>query len=528
VKTFCLRFLLWLLCAVAGAFFHSRAHGQTITDLYDDTDGTHYNVTHTLTGTSSTTTPGLGLYLLTLFEGSTQLSHVSIKGTYAWPGFVGTTVINENFVVPPTKTYRLRVAYWIYNTDDGGASSSWNISWIEGLTGDAGSGPPISPGDVTVSLKNTSGVAITYRLMNGTTQIGSDVTLQPGETLVESFTLPHGVNAADLKVVSRIADISFTDGQWVVEEGAVTTQTVVGAGVITTANVHPATTPATPTQVVPVPMPNAPVSAPNSAGGGGTVWNSGTGKTPNDGVTNTVFREGVDKITSRQDKQLTELKVLSKQAADTTALSENRPTTTAMNEAGTSNKSDAESKFAGLPTASSKDATKTAPSFTVASPLLGSINWDPFTSDRFGPIATWFRAAFSWLLGVLFAGIVAKHASDTIKGISQAQQAKGNPIAVGTGAQATALAAAGIMTAIIVVGIVAVVALVVSDFGFGTLTSLYSANPYDGLPGGVAYCLDKVTNLGHVVLFALAVPLVPLVFAKIHAGVSAAVRFVVP
>jgi len=523
-------FTFALLCFGGGAFLLSSARGQTITDLYDDTDGTHYNVAHSLTGTATTTTPGLGAYLLTLFEGSTQLNHVYV-GQWAWPGMTGSVSINANFVVPPTKTYRLRVAYWIYNSNDGGASSNWQISYIEGLTGDVGTGPPVSPGNVTVSLQNTSGVPVTYRLMNGTTQIGSDVTLQPGSTLTETFVLPAGVEAANLKVISRIADVTFSDGQWVVEEGAVTTQTMVSPGVITTSNIHAESATPTPAQIVPVPMPNAPSSPVTGATGGGTVWNSNTtnnSTTSTNGLTNSVFREGVDKITSRQDKQLTELRKLGKQADDLTALSDSKPSSSEMTSQGTAAKTDADSKFTGLPSASAKTATLTAPDFTISNPLFGTINADPFTSERFGPIAAWFRAAVSWFLAVLLATAVAKEAADTIKGVSAAQQAKGNPIAVGTGAQATALLAASLMTAIIIAAIVVVVALAVSDFGFGTVASIFSANPYDGIPGGVAYCLDKCFNLGHVTLYLLTLPTIPLVFAKINAGTSAAIRFVVP
>jgi len=358
------------------------------------------------------------------------------------------------------------------------------------------------------------GVIIGYQTVGANSTMTGEIAGVPMETTYE--------------LAVQLGGVDFSDGQWVVAEGSTYTSSyttpVPSSNLI---NVGSSAVP-TPLVVDVGTVTDLPSDLPSGSTGGGTVWNAPTATGSTDGLSNPVFREGVDKITARQDKQQ---KSLDKLTAHTTALEtlrDARPSDASQASAGSAAKTDADSKFASLPSASSKTATTSAPTWTVTNSLVGTVDINPFRSDRFGPIASWFRSAFSWLLGVLFAIAVAKEASACIKGVSQAQQAKGNPVLAGTGAQATALIAAGVMTALIVAAIVAVIALAVSDFGFGTLASVFSANPYSGLPGGVAYCLDQVMNLGHVVLYLLSLATLPLFFAKIFAATSAAVRFVVP
>jgi len=515
------KFLAFILVIV------SVASAQTITNLGNYPEGTKYSFQLTLNGTAGPLPGqgGMGRYIVyTVAQGNIDTSR--FDQSWGFPGLNGTVNINFEFTVPPGTEWNVRWQYWIYTADDGGASASWNHGSSGPYTGTAGTGEPQAIRKVTVSLANTSGVPVSYKLMNGTTQVGSTVTLQPGQTLVQTFEI-DAATASNLSVVAQLNDIDFSDGQWVVVPGAVKTSISVPAGGITNTNVHTDPTPTAP-QVVPVPQPNAPASPPNGSGSGGTVWLNGGGTGTTDALTNRVFREGVDKITARQDLQTTELKKLGKQADSLDTLKNANPGQQNFADSGNAAKSDAESKFSGVPTPSEKSATKTQPDFTVTNGLLGSVDMNPFRSDRFGPIAEWFRSAFSWMLGILLAIRVGKEAAETVKSVTNAQQAKGNPVLAGTGAQATAFAAAAIVTALIIVGITAIVALAVSDFGFGTLTALFTANPYSGLPATVAWCLDQVMNLGHVTLYLFTVAVMPLLFAKINAATCAAVRFVVP
>jgi len=486
-------------------------------------DGTHYQVVIPLTGNAISGAPGVGRYRVN-WKTDTGEEHWDFDQSWGYPGFNGSQTISFNFTVPPGKTYSVNWMVWSWQGNAPGTESNWSADTYGGFTGTAGSGEPTEVRKVTVSLRNTSGVPQTYKLMDGVTQIGS-VTLQPGEGLIQTFVV-DAATAANLQVVAQLNDLGFTDGQWVVEPGAVKVSTSVPAGGINNSNVHISTQP-TAEQIVPVPQPPSPAAPVNGQGSGGTVWRNGAGGAT-DALTNTVYREGVDKITTRLDKANTQLEKLGSQADELKNLRESTISTNTMQQEGDGAKAQTEEKFSDLPVPSEKTPSKTQPDFIVNNNLLGSVDMNPFRSDRFGPIAEWFRSAFSWMLGVLLAIRVGKEAAETVKSVTNAQQAKGNAVLAGTGAQATAFTAAAIVTAIVIIGITAVVALAVSDFGFGTLTSLFSANPYSGLPSTVAWCLDQVMNLGHVTLYLLTIAVMPLLFAKINAATCAAVRFVVP
>lgn len=146
---------------------------------------------------------------------------------------------------------------------------------------------------VTVSLRNNRDVPVRYRLMQGSTVLG-EVTLQPGQALIQQFTT---TSTEVVTVFEEVDDLSFDGTNWVIVEGAVTTKNVTPGSGITPV---PSSTP-TPTPTPITPSPDIPKTVnPNPKPDYAPVWknptpnNNPTGQV--DLLTNSVFREGVDKI----------------------------------------------------------------------------------------------------------------------------------------------------------------------------------------------------------------------------------------
>ena len=156
---------------------------------------------------------------------------------------------------------------------------------------------PTNEKRITITIPaNNSGVTITYKLMKtlgGVTSMHSQFVQAPGgSAVIQTILVPN--DGATYEVVSRIEGYEFTDGQWVVAEGAVKEQSVsppTSADDLPDADAPPSQTgpisATTPTE--------APSSGPATATSGGTVWRSGGAAA--DALTNAVYREGVDKIT---------------------------------------------------------------------------------------------------------------------------------------------------------------------------------------------------------------------------------------
>jgi hypothetical protein len=392
---------------------------------------------------------------------------------------------------------------------------------------------------VTVSLFNSRDYPVSYKLMGGSplAQIGSTVTLQPHTGLIQTFQLPPGIDESTLQVVSIIEGYDFTDGQWTVEEGAVKTE-VVKSG-ITASQTPPV---ASDDVVIPVAEPSqAPSGAVPTATTGTSVWRADAPATSPELLTKSVYREGVDKVAVRIDKTNTKIDALAghaKKSADQAdrqkQIDDDAPTMQEMGTQGQAAASAVQSAFdgAGVPSSASAKvpASINAPDFSVSMPAKfggATFDLDPFQSSRFAAICAWVKAAFLWLLGVYCFRDAFTEASALIRHLMQLRQARGNTVA-GTGGQITGLIAAAAMSVALLAALVAVLGYVMQDVGLGTMASLWSANPYAGLPGGVAYMLDQVFPLGAAVVFLLIRPIMQVGMLKIYGGAAAVVRFIVP
>lgn len=172
-----------------------------------------------------------------------------------------------------------------------------------------------------------------------------------------------------------------------------------------------------------------------------------------------------------------------------------------------------------------------APNFVVTLPSSfggGSFDLNPFSSDRLGEVASWFRSAVAWLAIVSLGGWVWSQLGDWVRGISMLPQAKGNTLVAGTGAQATALVAAGLMTTAIVVAITAILSWSFGELTIPTLISTALSNPVGAMPAGALWMLDQIFPVGTLVVCLVAKLSFNIYAAGLFATCAAVIRFIVP
>lgn len=165
---------------------------------------------------------------------------------------------------------------------------------------------------------NDSDVTIKYRLLktkDGVTTVVEEFVKVPGSgaTIVTREVDDDG---STYSIASRIEGFVFdeTGGQWFVQDGAIRDEPQRITPVNTT-SLPPATDTTTPPFDVqpPAEVPKASTTAKS----GGSVWRGGgTGQGATDALTNVVFREGIDKVTTRQDSQTKLLEKLEKTSSE--------------------------------------------------------------------------------------------------------------------------------------------------------------------------------------------------------------------
>jgi hypothetical protein len=238
----------------------------------------------------------------------------------------------------------------------------------------------------------------------------------------------------------------------------------------------------------------------SSSGGGGST----TVNVDNSGVeeridqTNTHL-ESIDSTMVNVSSHLAQISANS-DAAEQRALEQeqelpDKPTQAQMEQQGSA----AASQLEGLvPDASGvtpkQEVTGTAIDFSVSLPATmggATFDLDPFRSDRLGPAISWFRSAVAWLAIVTFGAWVFGEAQRLFVDMSAAPQAKGNAVVGGTGGQATAQIAAGLITAALATGVVALVGWLWGDIGFAYLLNVAATNPLAGMPTKAAWLLNQ-------------------------------------
>ena len=169
-----------------------------------------------------------------------------------------------------------------------------NISYYSGYdTKNATITQPSQAHKVKVAFTNTSSFPVTYKLMQGSTELGR-VTLQPGQGVIQVFS---SSSPSDVHVLSEVIDLTQDGSSWVVKPGAVTDMGPQG-GLVSTV---PGSTVDGDTPQNNIPEPNLPKSpnpaAPKPTTGTGNaddhVWSPRLGSSA---LTNDVYREGIEKL----------------------------------------------------------------------------------------------------------------------------------------------------------------------------------------------------------------------------------------
>jgi len=135
------------------------------------------------------------------------------------------------------------------------------------------------------------------------------------------------------------------------------------------------------------------------------------------------------------------------------ALHANRPTQSEIGDGATTKGTEMEALIGshvvptvGAPTASNE---KSLLAFTVPG-IEGSINLDPMENETIASVVPWMKKAVTFVMTWLYFWYLWKQFNEVMMAVNGAQQAKGNPVLGGTGAQATALLSAGAITLVIV------------------------------------------------------------------------------
>jgi len=544
---------LYLFVLLSG---HLRAqYVTTMTKLGDGPSGSVWSWAVSVGEMAATNAP-YGVANLTGVYGALHIGGVGDGGPeylqYSSTNqFVGSMSASGSFTVPVGASgYSFATGFTLN-------SGAWQYSWYDLPAGVAGT----YTGEVakkwySIKFTNTSAVPVTYDVIkNGTVSVGTVTVPALTTDMLQQYELNEGDT---FQPVGTLTDYVLQDGAWITVEDAITSFIPVdAAGAAYTSGWWTGSGPGTASAtgqapaaggLAPVPGPanlipvNTPSSLPTSVptAGSSPVWTSPTSATADgERLDKATYRQGIDKLENKlgtvgalvgSKLDLLKTAVEAGTAAHDAAKAAN-PGAGVATAAGTTAKGEAESAVGAMPSGGDRAPSTSAPTWSLTMPAaMGGavVNTNPFTADRFGPVCSWFRTAFAWLLGLLLAREVAQAFQQASGTMANAQQAKGNALFGGTGAQATALIAAGLMSAIILAGLGLAAVVLTQDHGLGTVASLFSANPYDGLPGGVAYALDQVFPLATIAAYVLARPVIPFAFAKLNIGVAAAVRFVVP
>jgi len=172
-----------------------------------------------------------------------------------------------------------------------------------------------------------------------------------------------------------------------------------------------------------------------------------------------------------------------------------------------------------------------APTLSVSLPsAFGGATFDmnPFTEERLGTPIAWFRTATLWLVYALLAIWIWEKIGEWTRGFASISQAKGNTVVAGTGAQGTALLAAGIMTAIFLTAATSLLGWGLGYLDIPSLITGVSDSPLATISSGVLWMLQQVFPVAAILACFVCRLSFQMVASSVFAACMTAVRFVVP
>lgn len=294
------------------------------------------------------------------------------------------------------------------------------------------------------------------------------------------------------------------------------------------------------------PPPSQTQPSPNTGGASGStgtsssgsVWkttgNAGAGGSVYTGPTDATFREGIGKL----EKQLLDANSTLREMRDSSGgmgkleeVADANPTLATMQGEGATAGQAAGDSIPTVAQPGLVSVSGAAPSFIITFPAVmggGVVDLNPFRSDRFGGVISWFRAATAWAVIVSFGLWASMQVKDWVKGVSVIRQATGNAVLGGTGGQATALVAAGIITVAVSVFLVALIGWLGGDFAIPAILSRLFQNPTSGLLSTSLWILDQCFPIATMIAALVARVSWNFYASSIFAVAMTVIRFVVP
>jgi len=133
-----------------------------------------------------------------------------------------------------------------------------------------------------------------------------------------------------------------------------------------------------------------------------------------------------------------------------------------------------------------------------------TVNFNPFADTNMYNIAQWFRYATQWLAYLLLGRFVFEQIALNTRSMSTANQADGKPLISGTGAQASAVFNAIILTSAFVIGVVALLAWTFESISITSLISNLGTNPLLGMSENVYWFLNQFLPIATLITCAVA------------------------
>lgn len=438
------------------------------------------------------------------------------------PGTVGTTSYTSGTHLEAVSSTR----YFVFEHQANYAGGSGtNIAFSDKDSWQIGT--LVTTYKTTFKYFNDKPYPVTLNFMKDGTSIGTR-TIDANTTFSYTFT-DLAENVGTYQVLVQKSGLSYTgDGSWVAAADSVvhTAQT----SVVPNTNVIPSTTTTTTANTTTIPTTtNLPSSLP-TASTSSSVWRTPTvtGNNTTDALTNATFREGIDKVTDRQDKQIARDKEVKDAEAAAKSDFEAKSASSTLQTV-------VDAKLALVKDAVSANisgggvSTPTVPASSSA--LSFTIAGEPVNLLPTGVILTGFTIMKLLIQTILIFGWIyymQKEMRDVLKTVGVAPQSRGNTLA-GSGGQITAAIAASLFTLLLLGVPVAMAALADNGIGWKQTVDFFSAFTEGGATGEGALVLMSqafpiltfAAIMNNIIIFKVGGTI-------IMSGAVAAARWIVP
>jgi len=321
-----------------------------------------------------------------------------------------------------------------------------------------------TPNGTTVTYKvtftlpaNTTTAHIKYNAYQGATQVGSFVTA-PGDPAVDRTLYGLSSNTAVTLKEEKANLIVNPDGTAYFDTNTFVRE--VNGGTVPvqdteTASPASVTGPGQTTSTGVAPTQNVTTNNYSST----TVWSSASGTAPIGGstqiVTDSLYKEGTGKVIEavnsvRQSVDVVKdnTQVIKEHAEAQLALRDSSPTVSDMDTAGAAYSA---SMLSGMSAIQAKRLDQALYSVSPASilvmdlPVIGVVNLDPASNAQIAAYLLFLKRLCGWFFFAQFSWWAMREFKSIMFAAASMTQAKGNTVLAGTGAQATALIAAGVI-----------------------------------------------------------------------------------